>query len=232
MLQVARDLLGSTLACHGVSVRVTETEAYGGPPGGRLPDPGSHAFRGRTPRTEPMFGPAATTYVYFTYGMHFLLCLVTGPPEQAEAVLIRAGEVVAGHDLAAARRPGVSPREWCRGPARLASTLALTTSHTGLRFVRPREIDLVVSTPQSTGRAPECSPAIQGGVDLQNDATSQCGGTSPSTVSTGPRVGVSGPGGDPLAYPWRFWLAGERSVSVYRPAKPRDPARRDKAGWA
>ena len=84
-----------------------------------------------------MFGPPGQTYVYFTYGMHWLLCLVTGPEGAAQAVLIRAGEVVAGAAVAAERRPGVAPRDWCRGPARLASTLALDGRHTGLDFCRP-----------------------------------------------------------------------------------------------
>ena len=73
VLEVAPDLLGCALHA-GVTVRITETEAYAGEHG----DPGSHAFRGWTPRTAPMFGIAGRTYVYFTYGMHWMLCLVTG----------------------------------------------------------------------------------------------------------------------------------------------------------
>ena len=112
VLDVAPDLLGCTIEHAGVTVRVTETEAYGG----WRQDPGSHAFRGETRRTAPMFGPAGVTYVYFTYGMHWMLCLVTGPAGQAQAVLVRAGEVIAGHPVAQARRVGVSPRDWTRGP--------------------------------------------------------------------------------------------------------------------
>ena len=69
--------------------------------------------------------------------MHWCLNLVTGPVGAAAAVLLRAGEVVAGHETAAARRPGVAPRDWCRGPARLASTLGLTGVDSGLDFCAP-----------------------------------------------------------------------------------------------
>jgi DNA-3-methyladenine glycosylase len=178
-------------------VRLTEVEAYAG----YLHDPGSHAYRGRTPRTEPMFGPAGFTYVYFTYGMHWCLNLVTGPVGAASAVLIRAGEVVGGQHVAAARRPGVAPRDWCRGPARLAATLGLSGDDSGRDFcmpsVAPKEqrSDLVV-------RAAEDPPPRD-------------------SIRTGPRVGVAGTGGDVTAYPWRFWLDGEPTVSAYRPAKPR-----------
>ncbi|HQY97058.1 MAG TPA: DNA-3-methyladenine glycosylase [Phycicoccus sp.] len=193
VLEVAPELLGCTITHAGVTIRVTETEAYAGEKG----DPGSHAFRGWTPRTAPMFGVAGQTYVYFTYGMHWMLCLVTGQPGGAQAVLIRAGEVVTGHDLAAKRRPGVRDRDWCRGPARLAATLDLDGSSTGRDFCVPHRADagepigLVV-------RAPITRP-------------------DPALIRTGPRVGVSGPGGDGTAYPWRFWLDGEPTVSAYRP---------------
>jgi DNA-3-methyladenine glycosylase len=197
VLEVAPALLGSTLSRGPVTVRLTEVEAYAG----YLHDPGSHTYRGRTPRTEPMFGPAGFTYVYFTYGMHWCLNLVTGPVGAASAVLIRAGEVVAGHDIAAARRPGVAARDWCRGPARLAATLGLSGVDSGRDFCTPSvapeglRSDLVV-------RAAAAPPA-------------------PDGIRTGPRVGVAGAGGDVAAYPWRFWLDGEPTVSAYRPGKPR-----------
>lgn len=194
VLTVAPELLGCTISRAGVTVRITETEAYAG----YLHDPGSHAFRGETPRTAPMFREAGFTYVYFTYGMHWMLCLVTGPVGLAQAVLVRAGEVVAGHDRAAARRVGVAPRDWCRGPARLAATLALTGAETGLDFCAPRE---AVGSP--------------GTIDLEVRAATAP--VDPGRLRTGPRVGVSGPGGDGTAYPWRFFLDAEPTVSVYRP---------------
>lgn len=190
VLDVTRELLGAHLSHAGVTVRITETEAYAGDR-----DPGSHAFRGKTPRTAPMFGPSGVTYVYFTYGMHWMLCLVTGQPGIAEAVLVRAGEVIGGHEVAAARRPGIRERDWCRGPARLATTLALDGSHTARDFCRP-----------ALRQVPPVELAVASGEPVD-----------PATVRTGPRVGVSGPGGDGTAYPWRFWIDGDSTVSAYRP---------------
>src|SRR4051812_43584569 len=98
VLDVARDLLGAVVVHGRVAVRLTEVEAYDG---GR--DPASHAYRGPTPRNAVMFGPAGHAYVYFTYGMHFCMNLVTGPAGAASAVLLRAGDIVAGHDAARPR---------------------------------------------------------------------------------------------------------------------------------
>ena len=194
VLDVARDLLGCRVTHGGVTVRLTEVEAYAGEV-----DPGSHAFRGRSPRTEVMFGPAGRLYVYFTYGMHFCANVVTGAEGEASAVLLRAGEVVGGHEVAAARRPGVRERDWARGPARLATTLALGRPENGLSLVGPGSAARVVPPPARVGA---------------------------ERVRTGPRVGVSGAGGDGTAYPWRFWLDGEPTVSAYRPGRPRNAALR------
>ena len=190
VLDVARDLLGCLVTHAGVTVRLTEVEAYSG-----AADPGSHAFRGRSPRTEVMFGPAGRFYVYFTYGMHFCANIVTGVEGTASAVLLRAGEVVEGHDLAERRRGGVREREWARGPARLATTLDLRRDHNGLWLVGPR-----------AGARVEAPTAA----------------VAPAQVCTGPRVGVSGAGGDGTVYPWRFWLDGEPTVSAYRAGRPRN----------
>lgn len=157
-------------------------------------DPGSHAFRGQTARNAVMFGPAGHLYVYFTYGMHFCANVVCGPPGSATAVLLRAGEVVEGEALARSRRLSArSTRDLARGPARLASALGL-------------------------GRDDD-------GTDLCADSSTTtlltAGSNGPLTIRRGPRVGVSGPGGDGDSYPWRFWLDGEPTVSVYRPHVPR-----------
>jgi DNA-3-methyladenine glycosylase len=120
VLEVARDLLGAVVGHGGVAIRLSEVEAYDGEI-----DPASHAFRGQTPRNAVMYGPPGHAYVYFTYGMHFCMNLVCGPPGQASAVLLRAGEVVEGLAEAKLRRPGVRVRDLARGPARLTLTLAV-----------------------------------------------------------------------------------------------------------
>ena len=185
VVDVAPSLLGAVLHADDVAVRLTEVEAYAGEG-----DPGSHAFRGRTPRTEVMFGPAGRAYVYFTYGMHWCMNVVCGPDGVASAVLLRAGEVVEGIDVARARRPASRDRDLARGPARLTKALGIDSRYGG--------VDLL--DPASPLRLTHGQPV------------------DPASVRTGPRVGVGGAG---AATPWRFWLDGEPTVSVYRPAVPR-----------
>ena len=107
-------------------------------PGDSLhPDPGSHTFRGQTPRNAPMFGPAGHLYVYFTYGMHHCANIVCGPAGVASALLLRAGEMVAGQELARTRRPtSKSDKDLASGPARLATALGLTTADSGRDALR------------------------------------------------------------------------------------------------
>ena len=195
VLEVAPGLLGCTISHAGVTIRLTEVEAYDG-----SNDPGSHAFRGPTPRTQVMFGQPGGLYVYFTYGMHWCANLVCGPVGVATAVLLRAGEVVDGLELAVARRPGVPARDLARGPARLAKTLALGRDQNG--------IDTISADSAFVVRAPISGPPS---------------GSPSQVVLSGPRVGVSGRGGDAAAYPWRFWLEGEATVSAYRPGTTRRP---------
>ncbi|MFG3554792.1 DNA-3-methyladenine glycosylase [Micromonospora sp. NPDC047557] len=122
LLPAARGLLGCRLSAGGVTVRITEVEAYAGTAG----DPASHAHRGRTGRNVVMFGPAGHAYVYFTYGMHWCMNVVTGVEGEAAAVLLRAGEVAEGLDAARARRPAVRRDvDLARGPARLCAALGI-----------------------------------------------------------------------------------------------------------
>jgi DNA-3-methyladenine glycosylase len=183
----ARGLLGCLLSAGGVTVRLTEVEAYAGTGG----DAASHAFRGRTARNEVMFGPAGHAYVYFTYGMHWCMNVVTGVEGEASAVLLRAGEVVAGLDAARARRSGVRrDADLARGPARLCSALGIDGGFYG--------VDLL----------DEAAPAVLRPAPAP---------VAPERVETGPRVGVTG--AHDVA--WRFWLAGEPTVSAYRRHRPR-----------
>jgi DNA-3-methyladenine glycosylase len=167
--QVAPLLLGAVLTHEGrdgpVSVRITEVEAYLGPHDSLHPDPGSHTFRGATARNAPMFGPAGHLYVYFTYGLHHCANIVCGPDGTASAVLLRAGEIVAGEDLALRRRPtSKSPKDLASGPARLATALGITTADSGRDALGPPfRLEL---------------PPGRGG-----------------DIRSGPRVGVSGAGG-------------------------------------
>ncbi len=136
VLTVAPDLIGRVLVDRAgsepVAVRLTEVEAYAGPL-----DPASHAFR-RTARSEVMYGPPGHLYVYFVYGMHWCANVITGPAGTASAVLLRAGEVVAGVATAALRRPGARRRpDLARGPAGLAAVFGLTGSDTGADLCGP-----------------------------------------------------------------------------------------------
>jgi DNA-3-methyladenine glycosylase len=135
--QVAPRLLGAVLRHGDVAVRLTEVEAYGG-----TDDPGSHAHRGRTARNAVMFGPSGRLYVYFTYGMHHCANVATGPDGTPGAVLLRAGEVVAGLPIARDRRPGSSDRDLARGPARLCRALDLDRGHDGTTLRDDPRVDL------------------------------------------------------------------------------------------
>jgi DNA-3-methyladenine glycosylase len=124
----ARGLLGCLVTAGGVTLRLTEVEAYAGHGG----DPASHAHRGRTARNSVMFGPAGYAYVYFTYGMHWCLNVVCGLPGEASAVLLRAGTVVDGVEAARVRRPTARRDvDLARGPARLCTALGIDRSANG-----------------------------------------------------------------------------------------------------
>lgn len=134
----ASRILGASLSANGVTVRVVEVEAYGSVPDGPWPDPASHSYRGRTPRNSVMFGRAGSLYVYLSYGMHRCLNVTCGPDGIAAAVLIRSGEVIAGDEVAAARRPTArKPSDLARGPGNLGSALAITLGDNGSRLFDP-----------------------------------------------------------------------------------------------
>lgn len=190
-------LLGAHLAAASpegvVVVRITEVEAYQG-----VEDPGSHAFRGPSRRNAVMFGPPGHLYAYRHLGIHTCVNVVCGRDGEAAAVLLRAGEIVEGRDLAWRRRSGRgtvrTDVDLARGPARLTVALGLGPEADGA--------DVLDSAGRVTLRVP-ATPAPS------------------SAVRSGPRVGVSGEGGDGRLFPWRFWLDGEPTVSAYRRAAPR-----------
>jgi DNA-3-methyladenine glycosylase len=184
-----------------VAVELTEVEAYAG----QL-DPASHAYRGMTARNAVMFGPPGYAYVYFTYGMHFCVNVVCLPEGTANAVLLRAGRVIAGEDLARRRRATrrlapqeqapsrvLPARDLARGPARLCQALAIDRAQNGLDFCD------AASPLRLSGNA----RPVRRDADL--------------AISAGPRVGVS----TAADISWRFWVADEPTVSAYRPYKAR-----------
>ncbi|MFI1967176.1 DNA-3-methyladenine glycosylase [Streptomyces pathocidini] len=191
VLEVAPDLLGRTLvrttSDGPIELRLTEVEAYNGPT-----DPGSHAYRGRTRRNAAMFGPPGHAYVYFIYGMWFSVNLVCGPVDSAGAVLLRAGEITTGSELAQKRRPTARKEsELAKGPARLATALDIDRTLDGSDICAGpgAPFELLAGEPARADR-----------------------------IRTGPRTGVSGDG---AVHPWRFWIEGDPTVSPYRAHTPR-----------
>ena len=149
--QVARDLIGCALAVDAgtssaVIARIVETEAYLG-----TSDPASHAFRGPTPRSRLMFGPAGYLYVYFTYGMHHCANVVTEVDGVAGAVLLRAAAVEGGEAAVVARRgDGAAGAGLLRGPGNLCRGLGITRADNGIDLLEPASrvhIDRRESTP-------------------------------------------------------------------------------------
>jgi len=139
-----------------LTARIVEAEAY------QEDDPASHSFRGRTNRTEVMFGPPGHAYVYFTYGMHHCMNVVTGSTGEGSAVLLRAAEPLEGLEEMARRRGTNDPRALCSGPGRLCRALGIDRAENGLDLVRGRLLWLLEGAP-----------------------------VAPGTISVGPRVGIT-----------------------------------------
>ncbi len=203
-VEVAPRLLGGLLrvevAGATVAVRLTEVEAYHGLGTGAVPDAGSHARSGPTSRNATMWGEPGRLYVYLSHGIHSCVNVVTGPAGVAGGILLRAGEVVAGSDAAFARRPAArSARELARGPGRLGQAV-------GLRHPVHDGIDAVTGAERAGATARLWLPAVPR-----------------DEVATGPRVGVAGEAGG-AAFPWRFWIPGDATVSAFRWGRGAGPA--------
>jgi DNA-3-methyladenine glycosylase len=189
-LCVAHDLLGCVVsheAAEGlVAAVIVETEAYIGPD-----DPACHAYVGRTKRNEAMWGPPGHAYVYKSYGIHWMLNVVTERDGYPAAVLIRAAEPLLGEALLAARCAGQRPRDWLVGPGRLTQGLGLDGGLNG-------------------------APLTHGPLLIRQGAP-----VADAAVRTSERIGIS----RGLEFPWRFFIAGNPSVSA-RAVKgaPLDPA--------
>jgi len=213
-VDVAVDLLGALIRTERdagpVVLRVTEVEAYAA-----TEDPASHAFRGKSLRNSSMYLDGGHLYVYRHLGLHYCVNVVTGPRDTAGAVLLRAGEVVEGAEIARARRRAVGvvnrDADLARGPARLAVALGLGASDDGRDLVVP----VGGGVDGDAGGVPNISLILSGQ------------GTSLHEVSSGPRVGVSEEGRDGDRFAWRFWLPGEPTVSDDRgPSRSRRSVQR------
>jgi DNA-3-methyladenine glycosylase len=142
-VDVAPELLGRVLVRRlpdgtRLAGRIVEAEAY--EPG----DPASHGFRGPTPRNASMFGPPGRLYVYFTYGHHWMLNVVTRPEGEGSAVLLRALEPLEGLPVMAASRGRIDARDLCSGPGKLAQALGVDRAQDGEDLVRGQVVWLEV----------------------------------------------------------------------------------------
>lgn len=187
---VARALLGKRLVrrIDGrlLSGIIVETEAYCDSKERDLACHGDKANGGLpTPRTRVMFGPAGHAYVYFTYGVHWMFNVVTGQPGQANAVLVRALEPVAGLEFMKERRGGRPLSELTNGPAKLAQAFAIDKKHNGINLCDPNGVIWIETAPDL--------PAEQ--------------------IGTGPRVGLGKTPEPWLSMPWRYWVKGNAFVS-------------------
>lgn len=141
--EVAPDLLGRHLVAGGVTLRITEVEAYGGPE-----DSASHCRFGRTARNAPMWGPGGHAYLYLCYGLHWMLNVVTGPAGEGGAVLIRSAEVLSGLDEVLARRgrsrltPGL-----VAGPGKVGQALELSSDRNHQPLFRNGGLELRLGSP-------------------------------------------------------------------------------------
>ena len=156
---LARQLLGAILVSEteGVrcAVRVVETEAY-------LPgDPAAHAYRRETARNRSLFLRRGHAYVYLIYGVYFCVNVSSETAGIGAGVLIRAGEPVAGMEAMHARRPRATERDLCRGPGKLATSLAITRLHDGLDLTAPGPLWLAAGS-----SVPEIGTSVRIGITL------------------------------------------------------------------
>jgi len=140
--QVARDLLGRHLRHGDVVLRISEVEAYGG-----QADSASHCRSGRTARNAPMWEQGGRAYVYFCYGMHHMLNIVTGPAGDGCAILVRSCEPVSGLDLVRRRRGGQDGPVLLTGPGKVAQALGVDLTFSNHLLYRPGGLELLEGTP-------------------------------------------------------------------------------------
>ncbi|MDN3478211.1 DNA-3-methyladenine glycosylase [Curtobacterium sp. APC 4022] len=194
-------LLGATLTGKGVTLRITEVEAYSG-----SVDPGSHGHRGMTPRNRHLFGPPGTLYAYRSYGIHTCVNVVSGPDGVSSGSLLRGAQVVAGIETARQRRgPSVADVALARGPGNLGVALgAVLGEDDGTSLLDGSGPYRLTLAPGLEARLASATPAAVTEALLTD-----------GSIARGPRTGVGGVAGG-ASFPWRFWLPGDPTVSTYR----------------
>jgi len=222
-VEVAPDLLGCVLeheTAEGlVAAELTEVEAYAG-----QADPASHAYRGKTARNAVMFGPPGHAYVYFTYGMYFCVNLVCLGDGTASAVLLRAGRVIEGEELARARRARRRARADRDGASRdSASRDSASQDRAGLAardLARgPARLCLALDIDRSLDGADVCAAGSPLRVRRRQTGAGTNARSAKKEIRSGPRVGVSAA----ADVPWRFWFEGDPTVSAYKRYVARRP---------
>jgi DNA-3-methyladenine glycosylase len=206
-LIVAPALLGATIAGRGVELRITEVEAYMGPE-----DPGSHGFRGPRNRNRHLFGPPGHLYAYRSYGIHTCCNVVCGPDGTSSGVLLRAASVEDGVDVARERRgPNVADVALARGPGNLGTALGAVLGEDDGTSLLDGSGPFRLTFPAGLeARLASATPA-----QLVEALLSETNSEGVPRISRGPRTGIAGIAGG-SAFPWRFWLMGEPTVSAYR----------------
>ncbi|KQR27298.1 DNA-3-methyladenine glycosylase [Curtobacterium sp. Leaf154] len=209
---IAPALLGATIAGRGVTLRITEVEAYSG-----TTDPGSHGHRGMTERNRHLFGPPGTLYAYRSYGIHTCVNVVSGPAGTSSGSLLRGAQVVEGLDLARARRgPTVADVALARGPGNLGGALgAVLGQDDGTSLLDGSGPFVLTLAPGLEARLASAGPARVIDELLSETLPGPRAGAAVPRISRGPRTGVGGIAGG-VQYPWRFWLTGDPTVSTYR----------------
>ncbi len=183
--EAARALLGCELRHEDVLLRITEVEAYGGPK-----DTASHARHGQTPRNAGMWGPSGRAYLYFCYGVHWMLNVVTGPEGDPSAVLIRGAEVLEGLPKVLERRKAaIANAQLCTGPGKVAQALGLDRSFEGQDLLSSKGLMLLP-------------------------------GLAPKSILAGPRIGIGFATEADQRRPWRFADGNSRAVLRPRELRP------------
>lgn len=205
-------LLGATITGRGVTLRITEVEAYWGPT-----DPGSHGHRGPTQRNRHLFGPPGTLYAYRSYGIHTCVNVVSGPEGTSSGSLLRAAEVVDGIEVARSRRgSSVSDVALARGPGNLGQALgAVLGEDDGTSLLDGTGPFGLTLAPGLEARLASADPADVVAGLLGETVAGPAGPTPVPRISRGPRTGVAGVAGG-ASFPWRSWLTGDPTVSTYR----------------